>query len=141
MNIMTEELIERPTKPGYVFSHWSINKPGSKTLVTDKDGHEFEIENDCAPFDFSKEVITTDTKLYAIFIPEVKVDFVTVDDNNNEEIVATQHTVYGGKAFDPTPNGVRSLVEEGLAAEVSSSHNQHKAVPINKNTGKPRIHF
>lgn len=127
-------IIPRPTKPGYVFSHWSVNKPGTTTKVTRSDGTIVEIENDCPPFNFSKEAITRDTVLYAIFVPEVKVEFM-----NDEELVHTQHIVYGGKAFNPTPDGLRSLLEEGESIDVSISHNQHKETAINKNTGKPRF--
>jgi hypothetical protein len=126
--------IDRPVRPGYVFSHWSAVKPGSTTRVNRADGTVVEMPNDCPPFDFSKEVITKDTNLYAVFIPEVKVHFI-----NGDEEIATENTVYGGKAYDPTPDGLRSLIEEGEELENAASHNSHKATPINKNDGVPKF--
>lgn len=128
--------IPTPTKEGYVFSHWSLNKPGSVTRVRDKDNNEYEIDNDCPPFNFEKEVITSDITLYAIFIPKCKVTFKVED-----ETVTTQDTIFGGKAYDPTPAGVRSPLDLALSEDVSQSHNKHKITAYNKNTGKPRIIF
>lgn len=99
-------LMPRPKKDGYVFSHWSLNKPGSGTTVRREDGTVAFFENDCPPFDFSKSVITEDTKLYAIFIPELTVTFMDGDVE-----LGKQNTVYGGKAFDPTPDAVRCEYE------------------------------
>lgn len=127
------KLIERPIKPGYVFSHWSLIKPGSKHTVNRADGTTVEVENECPPFDFSKEVITRDITLYAVFIPEVTVTFKCDD-----EIVATQGLVYGGKAYNPTPNGLRSAIEEGTVSGVGlNSHNSHVGPKPNTNTGTP----
>ena len=114
--------IPRPVRPGYVFSHWSKVKPGSTTRITRADGTTIEQPNDCPPFNFSKEILTADTTLYAIFVPEITVRFM-----NGDEELTEQHTVYGGKAYDPTPAGLRSLAEQGLDEDLAHSHNSHAA--------------
>ena len=119
------QMIERPTKPGYVFVHWSKVNPGEYETLTGTDGEEIKILKECPPFDFNKEVITSDLKLYAVFIPERKIEFM-VDGNT----VMTETTLFGGRAYNPTPSYVKSKVEAGLD-DVEICH--HNPLP------KPRI--
>lgn len=119
------QIIERPTKSGYVFSHWSKVDPNEYETLSGTDGEEAKLFKECPPFDFNQEIITSDTKLYAVFIPERKVDFI-VDGNT----VMTETTLFGGRAYNPTPDYVKSKVEAGLE---DCGICQHKELP------KPRI--
>ena len=128
-------LIDTPIKPGYIFSHWSLVKPGTTYTVIKENGESVELEKECPPFNFSKEVILENTTLYAVFIPKVTVTF-----KNDDETLAVQNVFRGGKAYDPTPKAVKSEVESGNVTNVGiEAHNSHVGPQPNKNTGIPKI--
>lgn len=94
------EYIDTPKKEGYVFSHWSKYKPGTFVKARDSKGNIIGIKNECPPFDFSREVITNDMKLYAVYIPQVTATFVDASDDT-EKVLFTETTVPGKRLYDP----------------------------------------
>lgn len=88
--------IQTPTKPGAIFSHWSKVKPGTTIRIVRSDGTSYDKEMECPPFDFTKEVITEDTALYAVWKPIVNVEF-----RDGDELLTEEKIPYGSRARDP----------------------------------------
>ncbi|MCF0126815.1 MAG: hypothetical protein HUJ68_13900 [Clostridia bacterium] len=55
------------------------------------------------PFDFDKEVITQDTKLYAVFIPKVTVHFMSEDGSFE---YGHEHLMVGDTAYNPLSDNI-----------------------------------
>lgn len=78
-----------PTKPGYIFSHWSAYAPDSG--------------KDQVPFDFDSNVILKDATLYAVFVPKVTITF-----KSEGTVCGTENVMAGGRAFDPLSDNIAS---------------------------------
>jgi hypothetical protein len=83
---MEKEYISAPEKSGYKFAYWSTMKP--------------TVENPL-PFDFNAACTDKETKLYAIYNPEISVKFIDAADDGTETQLFEEKVYKGGRVYDP----------------------------------------